>query len=226
MLSHLPYTGAGIIFEEGEDKQQVLYQAAHHELVASALAVKACHEIIPNAMMGCMLAAGNVYPYSSNPEDYWEVMKMERDSYFLIDVQSKGEYPGYAKRFFIENGIQLQLESEDLEILKTYTVDYIGFSYYSSRCISADPEILKNFTDGNVFGSVINPYLETSEWGWTIDPKGMRITCNRCMKGTTNHCLSLRMDLVRKILLWTTIPLKTITASRIWIFTLQRLLKQ
>lgn len=74
MLLHLPYTGAGIIFEEGEDKQQVLYQAAHHELVASALAVKACHEIIPNAMMGCMLAAGNVYPYSSNPEDYWEVM--------------------------------------------------------------------------------------------------------------------------------------------------------
>ncbi|MDY8048843.1 6-phospho-beta-glucosidase [Paenibacillus polymyxa] len=179
MLLHLPYTGAGIIFEEGEDKQQVLYQAAHHELVASALAVKACHEIIPNAMMGCMLAAGNVYPYSSNPEDYWEVMKMEHDSYFLIDVQSKGEYPGYAKRFFIENGIQLQLEPEDLEILKTYTVDYIGFSYYSSRCTSADPEILKNCTDGNVFGSVINPYLETSEWGWTIDPKGMRITCNQ-----------------------------------------------
>lgn len=85
MLLHLPYTGAGIIFEEGEDKQQVLYQAAHHELVASALAVKAYHEIITNAMMGCMLAAGNVYPYSSNPEDYWEVMKMERDSYFLID---------------------------------------------------------------------------------------------------------------------------------------------
>jgi 6-phospho-beta-glucosidase len=92
-------TAAGIIFEKGEDKQRVLYQAAHHELVASALAVKACHEIITNAMMGCMLAAGNMYPYSSNPEDYWEVMKMERDSYFLIDVQSKGEYPGYHREW-------------------------------------------------------------------------------------------------------------------------------
>ncbi|MBP1176729.1 beta-glucosidase/6-phospho-beta-glucosidase/beta-galactosidase [Paenibacillus sp. PvR133] len=92
-------TAAGIIFEEGEDKQRVLYQAAHHELVVSALAVKACHEIITNAMMGCMLAAGNMYPYSSNPEDYWEVMKMERDSYFLIDVQSKGEYPGYHREW-------------------------------------------------------------------------------------------------------------------------------
>ena len=179
MLLHLPYIGAGIVFEEEENKEQLLYQAAHHELVASALAVKACHEIIPDAMIGCMLAAGCAYPYSSNPDDTWKVMEMERESYFLIDVQSKGEYPGYAKRFFRENGIELQIEAGDLDILKQHTVDYIGFSYYASRCTSADPEILKNFTDGNIFGSVVNPYLETSEWGWTIDPKGMRITCNQ-----------------------------------------------
>ena len=179
MLIHLPYIGAGIVFEEEENKEQLLYQAAHHELVASALAVKACHEIIPDAMIGCMLAAGCAYPYSSNPDDTWKVMEMERESYFLIDVQSKGEYPGYAKRFFRENGIELQIEAGDLDILKQHTVDYIGFSYYASRCTSADPEILKNFTDGNIFGSVVNPYLETSEWGWTIDPKGMRITCNQ-----------------------------------------------
>src|SRR5699024_10562316 len=179
MLLHLPYIGAGIVFEEEENKEQLLYQAAHHELVASALAVKACHEIIPDAMIGCMLAAGCAYPYSSNPDDTWKVMEMERESYFLIDVQSKGEYPGYAKRFFRESGIELQIEAGDLDILKQHTVDYIGFSYYASRCTSADPEILKNFTDGNIFGSVVNPYLETSEWGWTIDPKGMRITCNQ-----------------------------------------------
>ena len=179
MLLHLPYIGAGIVFEEEENKEQLLYQAAHHELVASALAVKACHEIIPDAMIGCMLAAGCAYPYSSNPDDTWKVMEMERESYFLIDVQSKGEYPGYAKRFFRENGIELQIEAGDLDILKQHTVDYIGFSYYASRCTSADPEILKNFTDGNIFGSVVNPYLETSECGWTIDPKGMRITCNQ-----------------------------------------------
>lgn len=179
MLLHLPYTGAGIVFEEGENKEQLLYQAAHHELVASALAVKACHEIIPGAMIGCMLAAGCAYPYSSNPDDMWKVMEMERESYFLIDVQSKGEYPGFTKRFFRENGIEIRFETGDLDILKQHTVDYIGFSYYASRCTSADPEILKNFTDGNIFGSVVNPYLETSEWGWTIDPKGMRITCNQ-----------------------------------------------
>ncbi|MGQ8873034.1 6-phospho-beta-glucosidase [Paenibacillus sp. TSA_86.1] len=179
MLLHLPYIGAGIVLGEGEDKEQVLYQAAHHELVASALAVKACHEIIPSAQMGCMLAAGMVYPYSSHPEDVWKAMDKDRESFFFIDVQSKGEYPGYTKRFFRENNIRIEMQPEDAEILKQYTVDYIGFSYYASRCTSADPEVLKDSTEGNVFGSVKNPYLQASEWGWTIDPKGLRITCNQ-----------------------------------------------
>ncbi|MBB6023088.1 6-phospho-beta-glucosidase [Paenibacillus sp. JGP012] len=179
MLLHLPYIGAGIVLDEGEDKEQVLYQAAHHELVASALAVKACHEIIPSAQIGCMLAAGMVYPYSSHPEDVWKAMDKDRESFFFIDVQSKGEYPGYTKRFFRENHIHIDMQPEDADILKQHTVDYIGFSYYASRCTSADPEVLKNSTEGNVFGSVKNPYLEASEWGWTIDPKGLRITCNQ-----------------------------------------------
>ncbi|MDT0123386.1 6-phospho-beta-glucosidase [Paenibacillus sp. RRE4] len=179
MLLHLPYIGAGIVLEEGEDKDQVLYQAAHHELVASALAVKACHEIIPSAQIGCMLAAGMVYPYSSHPKDVWKAMDKDRESFFFIDVQSKGEYPGYTKRFFRENNIRIEMQPEDAAILKQYTVDYIGFSYYASRCTSADPEVLKDSTEGNVFGSVKNPYLQASEWGWTIDPKGLRITCNQ-----------------------------------------------
>ncbi|PZT56805.1 6-phospho-beta-glucosidase [Paenibacillus silvae] len=179
MLLHLPYIGAGIVLEEGENKEQVLYQAAHHELIASALAVKACHEVIPGAQIGCMLAAGMVYPYSSHPEDVWKAMDKDRESFFFIDVQSKGEYPGYTKRFFRENNIHIDMQPEDADILKQHTVDYIGFSYYASRCTSADPEVLKNSTEGNVFGSVKNPYLEASEWGWTIDPKGLRITCNQ-----------------------------------------------
>ncbi|WP_411734963.1 6-phospho-beta-glucosidase [Paenibacillus sp. M2] len=179
MLLHLPYIGAGIVLQDGENKDQVLYQAAHHELVASALAVKACHEIIPGAQIGCMLAAGMVYPYSSNPDDVWKAMEKDRESFFFIDVQSKGAYPGYTKRFFRENDIQIEMQPEDQDILMQNTVDYIGFSYYASRCTSTDPEILKDSTEGNVFGSVKNPYLQASEWGWTIDPKGLRITCNQ-----------------------------------------------
>ncbi|MFE6075850.1 6-phospho-beta-glucosidase [Paenibacillus sp. NPDC057886] len=179
MLLHLPYIGAGIVLQEGENKEQVLYQAAHHELVASALAVKACHEIIPGAQIGCMLAAGMVYPYTSNPDDVWKAMEQDRESFFFIDVQSKGAYPGYTKRFFREHEIIIDMQPEDEDILKQNTVDYIGFSYYASRCTSTDPEILKDSTEGNVFGSVKNPYLQASEWGWTIDPKGLRITCNQ-----------------------------------------------
>ncbi|SEL40908.1 6-phospho-beta-glucosidase [Paenibacillus sp. OK003] len=179
MLLHLPYIGAGIVLQEGENKEQVLYQAAHHELVASALAVKACHEIIPGAQIGCMLAAGMVYPYSSNPDDVWKAMEQDRESFFFIDVQSKGAYPGYTKRFFREHEIVIDMQPEDADILRQNTVDYIGFSYYASRCTSTDPEILKDSTEGNVFGSVKNPYLQASEWGWTIDPKGLRITCNQ-----------------------------------------------
>lgn len=176
ILLHLPFMGAGILFKDGDNQMQIKYQAAHHELVASALATKALKEIIPNAMMGCMLAAGAVYPYSCNPKDVQRAMEIERENYLFIDVQAKGEYPGYGKRFFRENNINIKMEHGDLEILKNNTVDYIGFSYYSSRCASVDPSIL---TDGNVFSTVKNPYLEVSEWGWQIDPMGLRITCNQ-----------------------------------------------
>ncbi|ENQ3107237.1 6-phospho-beta-glucosidase [Bacillus cereus] len=179
MLLHLPFVGAGLVFQDGEDKKQIQYQAAHHQLVASALAVKACHEIIPDAKIGCMLAAGATYPYTCNPEDIFNAMEKDRESFFFIDVQARGAYPGYAKRFFKDHHLTIEMEQDDEDILKNHTVDYIGFSYYSSRTTSKDPEVLKSITSGNVFGSIENPYLEKSEWGWTIDPKGFRITANQ-----------------------------------------------
>ncbi|MGD6804485.1 6-phospho-beta-glucosidase [Rossellomorea aquimaris] len=179
MLLHRPYLGAGIPLNDVEDKNQVLYQAAHHQLLASALAVKAGHEINPEFQIGCMLAAGMTYPYTSNPDDIWKAMDKDRESFFFIDVQSRGEYPGYAKRFFRDNNLDIKMEDGDLEILKEGTVDYIGFSYYSSRCTSTDPEVLKGAISGNIFGSIKNPYTKASEWGWTIDPKGLRITANQ-----------------------------------------------
>lgn len=102
----------------------------------------------------------------------------ERENLLFIDVQSRGKYPGYAKRFFKENNIEIEMEQEDEETLEKYTVDFIGFSYYASRCVSTDPEVLKGETAGNAFKSVKNPYLKSSQWGWQIDPKRLRITCN------------------------------------------------
>ena len=176
MLMHLPFMGAGIRLKEGEDELRVKYQAAHHELVASALAVKLAREISPEFQIGCMLAAGSVYPYSCNPADVWESMKKDRENYFFIDVQARGKYPGYAKKYLTRQGIELEMRVEDTEILKENTVDFIALSYYNSRCARSDGK--GEASGGNVFASAKNPYLECSQWGWPIDPLGLRITLN------------------------------------------------
>lgn len=177
VLMHMPFMGAGICFEEGENELQVKYQAAHHELVASALATKLAHEINPDVMIGCMLAAGNTYPNTCAPADVWQSMEKDRENYFFIDVQSRGEYPNYAKKFFEREGLEILMEPEDAAILKENTVDFISFSYYASRLTSADPNVSAD-ADGNMIGSIRNPYLKASEWGWQIDPLGLRITIN------------------------------------------------
>ncbi len=177
MLLHLPFMGAGLLFEAGENKDHVKYQAAHHELVASALATKIGHEINPDFQIGCMLAAGSTYAYSCHPDDVWQAMEKDRENYFFIDVQSRDAYPSYAKKQFARMGFELQTEPGDDALLKENTVDFIAFSYYSSRLTSADPKIAGE-TAGNAFATLRNPNLEASEWGWQIDPKGLRITMN------------------------------------------------
>ena len=177
MLLHLPFVGAGLVFEEGEDEQAIKYQAAHHQLVASAKATKIAHEINPDFKIGCMLAAGNTYANTCAPQDVWKSMEKDRENYLFIDVQSRGEYPNYAKKMFERMNIEIRVEYGDEEILKENTVDFISFSYYSSRLTSADPEINAE-TAGNVFATLKNPYLNASEWGWQIDPLGLRITLN------------------------------------------------
>ena len=176
MLLHAPFMGAGICFEEGEDRYKTLYTAAHHELVASAWAVRIGHEIDRENKIGCMLAAGSYYPYSCKPEDVFEAIKNNHENYFFIDVQSRGAYPNYALKEFERNGFEIPYKENDKEILKENTVDFISFSYYSSRVAAYKHESEK--TAGNIFESVKNPYLKASEWGWQIDPLGLRITMN------------------------------------------------
>ncbi|MFV8115644.1 6-phospho-beta-glucosidase [Streptococcus pluranimalium] len=177
MILHAPFMGAGLYFEEGENQEQVKYQAAHHELVASAIATKIAHEVDPENKVGCMLAAGQYYPNTAHPRDYWAAMQEDRENYFFIDVQARGEYPNYAKKKFEHLGLDIEMTDEDLALLKEHTVDFVSFSYYSSRVASGDPEVNEK-TQGNIFASIKNPYLDASEWGWQIDPLGLRITLN------------------------------------------------
>lgn len=176
MILHAPFMGAGLVFEEGEEEEKIKYQAAHHELVASALATKLAHEINPDNQIGCMFAAGSAYPYSCKPEDVWEALLTDQENYFFVDVQARGYYPSYAVKRLEKKGVYPRMEKEDTDILKRYPVDFISFSYYNSRCIAADE---RESAEGNLFKSAKNPYLSFSEWGWPIDPLGLRITLNQ-----------------------------------------------
>ena len=176
MILHLPFMGAGLLFEEGEDQTAAKYLSAHHELVASAWATKIAHEIDPENKIGCMVAAGDYYPYCSLPEDVWAAKEKDHENLMFIDVQARGYYPGYAVKLFERMGLDLGITEEDRRILRENTVDYVSFSYYSSRCITTQEGVGE--TTGNAFKGTRNPYLKVSEWGWQIDPLGLRITLN------------------------------------------------
>ncbi|KKI43721.1 MAG: 6-phospho-beta-glucosidase [Enterobacterales bacterium] len=173
MSLHAPLTGVGL--PAGSSKAEI-YQAIHHQLVASAKAVKACHEIIPDAKIGNMLLGGLMYPLSCQPQDVWETLQQNRTWLFFGDVQCRGEYPGYMLRYFRENNITLDITPEDRQALKT-TIDFISFSYYMTGCVTADEELNRK-SRGNILDMVPNPHLPSSEWGWQIDPTGLRILLN------------------------------------------------
>ncbi|MTK14107.1 MAG: family 1 glycosylhydrolase, partial [Clostridiaceae bacterium] len=176
-ITLMPIVSAGIKFKDGENKEQVCYQAAHHQFVASAKAVKLGHEINPNFKIGCMLLYPLAYPETCNPKDVQAVNEMMNKHYFFTDVQVRGYYPNNMKRYFERNNIKIEMEAGDEEILRNGKVDYIGFSYYMTLVISTKPT-KDAATAGNMLGGIKNPYLEASDWGWQIDPEGFRISLN------------------------------------------------
>ena len=174
---HEPFLSGGINTPKDQLPRSALYQAAHHELVASALATRIAHEMIPGVKVGCMILSMPTYPLTPNPDDVVAVMEAEHQNLMFGDVHTRGAYPGYALRFFRENGIELDITDSDREILQN-TVDFVSFSYYMSVCETADPA-RKVAGEGNILGGVPNPMLEASQWGWQIDPQGLRIVCNQ-----------------------------------------------
>ncbi|MCR5668266.1 MAG: glycoside hydrolase family 1 protein [Lachnospiraceae bacterium] len=160
-----------------KDDPRARFQALHHQFVASAEAVKWVHEHYPNVLMGNMICFLTSYPYSCNPDDVLKAQQqMQICNWLCSDVMVRGYYPGYAKRYFKDNNIEIKMEAGDEEILAEGTIDFYTFSYYMSSCVSTDPTLEQ--TDGNISVGLKNPYLEASDWGWQIDPKGLRYTLN------------------------------------------------
>ena len=170
---HFPFF-SGIESTPEELGPQKLYQAIHHELVASARATKIAHEIDPANKVGCMILAVPRYPLTPDPQDALAAMAASHEDYTFGDVHVRGTYPGYFLRKLKELGVELEMTDADKEDLK-HTVDYVSFSYYMSVCESANQE---TGGEGNIIGGVPNPTLKASEWGWQIDPVGLRIILN------------------------------------------------
>ena len=176
-ILHNPYLSGGILTPREQLSKSDLYQAIHHELVDSALVTKMAHEIDPDNKVGCMVIGIPSYPLTPNPDDVIANMEQDRHNLYFTDVQARGAYPKYLNRYFKENGIQIQMEEGDEEILKN-SVDFISFSYYMSTCGCADPDAHPQAA-GNIIPGVANPYLRSSQWGWQIDPKGLRYLLNQ-----------------------------------------------
>ena len=178
VILHAPFMGAGLVFNEGENRELAMYTAAHHELLASALAVKIGHEIDPENKIGCMMAAGTYYPYSCHPSDVWAAYEDGRKEYYLVDVQARGSYPPFFLKQLKSKGYESFILEGDFDFLKENTVDFVSFSYYATRVSVGQENTEVEYTPGNIVKSAKNPYLELSEWGWQIDPQGFRTTIN------------------------------------------------
>lgn len=166
----------GVRIPEGADRDQVLLQVAHHLLLASAKAVKLGHEIDPENKIGCMVCNPLFYPETCKPEDQIQAMKDNDDMFYFSDTQVRGYYSNKAKKRWERRGVELVMEPEDAQILRAGCVDFVGFSYYMSGVSSTRPV---EKVQGNMMRMVKNPYLQESEWGWGIDPYGLRFALNQ-----------------------------------------------
>ncbi|MEF2074657.1 glycoside hydrolase family 1 protein [Consotaella aegiceratis] len=178
MASVIPLAAAAIELPDDApeaERQRRIFQASHHMFLASALAAKACRELVPDGRIGCMLQAGGIYPATCRPEDAFATMQVRRRSLIYSDVILRGAYPNYAWRMFRDAGFELEIAAGDLELLAANPADYYGFSYYFTSTFAAGMPVMGN--TGGIDGKD-NPYLEKSEWGWPIDALGLRYVCN------------------------------------------------
>ncbi|MGM9887982.1 MAG: 6-phospho-beta-glucosidase [Limosilactobacillus sp.] len=170
-------TNSGILFKEGQNREKTMYQAAHYELVASALAVKLGHRINPDFKIGCMINFASIYPLTCNPHDVLLAQRAAQRRYWFSDVHVFGEYPKEVETYLEQKGYRPDITAEDRVVLKEGTVDYLGFSYYNSMTVSAAKIDADHLTDLEAVHAP-NKYLPKTAWGWEIDPEGLRYGLN------------------------------------------------
>lgn len=173
-----PWDGVCLISDQEENLNQAVFQCLHHQFLASARAVALCHQMLPGAKIGGMIARFTTYPATCKPQDALQALQDDQyANWFYTDIMARGRYPAYMDRYFDRFHIRIEKEPGDDEILRNGTVDFLSFSYYFSQVSTSDQGWEK--TAGNLIMANKNPYLETSEWGWQMDPIGLRVTLNQ-----------------------------------------------
>lgn len=157
------YMVGGTIVKEGEDRNQILHQCIYHKLLANAILVKTCHDIDSSLMVGCEIAGTPIYPMTSSPKDYMTMLHKQRDNNRYTDVMVKGHFSYYFLKELKDN--KVIMNNNDLKIIQENTLDFLAPSYYRTMVISYN-------------GLQENPYLEKTQFGWEIDPEGLRIMLN------------------------------------------------
>ena len=171
LIFHESFNHLGVASDKVDNLMEAKYQAVHNEMVACAIATKRAHEIDPENEIGMMFCSNLTYPASTSPEDNFWNLRHNQMEMLYGDVMVRGVYPGYALRYFEDKGYSIDITEEDEKALKEGTVDFVSLSYYYTRL------------SGTVFledglGQIPNPALKTSDWGWAIDPVGLRYALN------------------------------------------------
>ena len=171
------YCCSGVVYTEHENPEETMYQVLHHQFVASGRVVRYAHEHYPQFKMGNMDCFILSYAATCDPADVFATQQeMNTMNWYCSDVQVRGKYPFYAKRFWAENDVELVMEDGDLQDIADGKVDFYTFSYYMSGTVGTHKD--HEMTEGNMTFGGKNPYLESTDWGWQIDPLGLRIALN------------------------------------------------
>ncbi|MHB2095874.1 6-phospho-beta-glucosidase [Pantoea dispersa] len=171
------YCCSGVIFTQEPNPEECMYQVLHHQFVASAQVVKLGHDINPELKIGCMIAMVPLYPYSCHPDDVMYAQEAMRERFLFSDVHVRGHYPAYILKEWQRKGYSIQMQPGDAQILREGCADYIGLSYYMSNAVSLHQAGSGTALSG-FEGSVPNPHVKASDWGWQIDPVGLRYVLN------------------------------------------------
>ncbi|WP_294578716.1 family 1 glycosylhydrolase [uncultured Thomasclavelia sp.] len=175
-IAKTPWHQAGIIYQETENKTNTMFQVAHYQLVAGALVVIEGKKINPDFKFGNMILYNCCYPHTCRPEDQIIVHDNFLPIYYFSDVQIRGRYTNTCLAYQKKMQATFNIDQDDLEILKKGTIDFYSFSYYASMVAGVD---VKQSTNGNLLDGGKNPYLKTTDWGWQIDPLGLRTSLNQ-----------------------------------------------